>query len=62
MTTVITNYEEVLEAAGAALYDVLVVKPLGEDAEAWNDLALTSKNQFKAKVQPVVQAVLEAAQ
>lgn len=61
MAITILNYEEVLEASGAALYDVLVRQPLGEDADAWEDLPLTSKNQFKTKVQPVVQAVLEVA-
>lgn len=60
MATQLTNYEETLEAAGQAFYEVLVARHL-EDPEPWAELSQQSRDDYKAKAQPIVQAILEVA-
>lgn len=61
MATHLTNYEETLEAAGRAFYEVLVARHL-ENPEPWEELSQESRDDYKAKGQPIVQAILDVAE
>lgn len=60
MATQLMNYEETLEAGGRAFYEVLVARHL-DNPEPWEELSQESRDDYKAKGQPIVQAILDVA-